>query len=295
MFDFWLHILIIACIYGMLALSLNLQMGFGSLLNFGHIALFGCGSYGAALAFTQQWGLLTGLLLGIAFAVLLALFFSRLGKNLGTDYWAIATLSIAEIMRIVLTNEVRWTGGAQGISGLTPLFSNLAYPTSQYARLALMAVLLAATLAFCQLLIRSRLGLALKLMREEPNLASALGYDLETLRRTIMVTGGVIAGIAGFLYAHYFSFVGPDQLLSTETFFIWGMVIIGGLANNYGVIVGAFILQIVMANVPFFRALDLPTDFVSAARPFLIGAGILVFLLWRPNGLLSERVAGKNV
>ncbi|AEQ50166.1 branched-chain amino acid ABC transporter permease [Pelagibacterium halotolerans] len=296
MFDFWIHILIIACIYGMLALSLNLQIGFGGLLNFGQIALFGCGMYGAALAFSLQWVPLAGLGIAVAVAGVLALFLARLGRNLGADYWAIATLSIAEIMRIIVTNEVQWTGGAQGVSGLSPLFGDLARPMGQYARLALMAGLVLAILAFCQILTKSRLGLALKVMREEPNLASSLGYDLNALRRTVMVTGGVIAAIAGFFYAHYFSFVGPDQLVSAETFFIWGMVIIGGLANNYGVIAGAFLLQIIMANVPFFKdAFDLPTDFVSAARPFLIGAGILVFLIWRPNGIFAERVGGKRV
>src|SRR4051812_34533857 len=97
--DFVLHVLTIACLYGMLALSLNLQAGYGGLINFGQIALFGCGTYGAGLAFLHGFSWPAGLLLGIVLAAGLGAAFAKMGRNLGTDYWAIATLSLAEIFR----------------------------------------------------------------------------------------------------------------------------------------------------------------------------------------------------
>ncbi|NVP58222.1 ABC transporter permease subunit [Mycoplana rhizolycopersici] len=294
MFDFFIHVASIACLYGVLALSLNLQAGFTGLVNFGLIALFGCGTYGAALASGMGWHPLLGLPAGIAMAALLGLFYARLGRKLSSDYWGIATLSIAEIIRISITNEQALTGGAQGISGLPLLFAGLK-PYDGMARLALYVVVLALVWLFCQRLVKSAFGLSMKLMREEPQLARSLGYDLDRIRRVVMLVSSAIAAFAGFLYAHYLTFVGPDQLVSPETFLIWSMVIIGGVANNRGVIAGAFLMQFAMAYVPFIKdALELPTDFVAAARLIIVGGGLLAFLLWRPKGLFPEKVGGSN-
>lgn len=294
MFDFFIHVASIACLYGVLALSLNLQAGFTGLVNFGLIALFGCGTYGAALASGMGWHPLLGLPAGIAMAALLGLFYARLGRKLSSDYWGIATLSIAEIIRISITNEQALTGGAQGISGLPLLFAGLK-PYDGMARLALYVVVLALVWLFCQRLVKSAFGLSMKLMREEPQLARSLGYDLDRIRRVVMLVSSAIAAFAGFLYAHYLTFVGPDQLVSPETFLIWSMVIIGGIANNRGVIAGAFLMQFAMAYVPFIKdALELPTDFVAAARLIIVGGGLLAFLLWRPKGLFPEKVGGSN-
>nr|WP_255607417.1 branched-chain amino acid ABC transporter permease [Ancylobacter sp. Lp-2] len=288
-----IHVASIACIYGMLALSLNLQMGFTGLVNFGLIALFGCGIYGAALAHVMGWPLIAGLAAALVMAGLLGLFFARLGRRLSSDYWGIATLSIAEVIRITVMNE-SWTGGAQGISGLTLLFGDLR-PWDGLARLGLFALALFATYLLCEKLVRSRFGLAMKLMREEPQLARALGHDINGIRARVMLISAAIAAVAGVLYAHYLTFVGPDQLVSADTFLIWSMVIVGGIANNRGVVVGAVLMQFAMAFVPFAKdLLGLPTDFVAAARLILVGGGILLFLLLKPQGLLPERVgAGK--
>lgn len=294
MFEFFVHVASIACLYGILALSLNLQAGFTGLVNFGLIILFGCGTYGAALAYGMGWHPALGLPAGMVMAALIGLFYARLGRKLTSDYWGIATLSIAEICRIVITNEQGLTGGAQGISGLPLLFAELR-PYDNVARLALYAVLLVLAYLFCRAVMRSAFGLSMKLMREEPQLARSLGYDLDAVRRRVMVVSAVMAAIAGFLYAHYLTFVGPDQLVSSETFLIWSMVIIGGIANNKGVIIGAFLMQFAMAYVPFVKdALALPTDFVAAARLIIVGAGLLAFLLWRPQGLMPERIGDKN-
>ena len=295
MFEFFIHVCAVACLYGILALSLNLQIGFSGLVNFGQIVLFGCGAYGAAFAHMLGFHPAFGLVGALALVVLMSLFLARLGRNLTSDYWGIATLSIAEIVRIVLTNEQSWSGGAQGISGLPRLFGGLPSPSDQLARLAVFAVLLVIAWLVSRRITASRFGLGIKLMREEPNLALSLGYDLAANRRIVMMAGGVMAATAGFLFAHYLTFVGPDQLVSSETFLIWSMVIIGGLGNNLGVVAGAFILQFAMAYVPFLKDIfHLPSDFVAAARLTIVGGGLLVFLLWRPAGLFPERVGGRR-
>lgn len=295
MFEFLIHVAIMACLYGLLSLSLNLQVGFAGLVNFGQVILFGCGTYGAAIAFSHQLGPVAGIALGIVFAVVVAAAFARLGRNLGADYWGIATLAVAEVLRILANNEAWLTGGAQGVGGIPLLFGDMPRPLGPLMTLGLCILLLLAAWWLCQRLTTSRYGLALKLMREEPQLATSLGYDLAALKTQTLMVAAVLAAASGFVFAHYITFVGPDQLVSSETFLIWAMVIIGGSGNHLGAIVGAILMQFLFAFVPFVKdALGLPSEYVAAMRLTLVGGGLLAFLMWRTQGLIPERIGGKQ-
>ncbi|WP_378941558.1 branched-chain amino acid ABC transporter permease [Mesorhizobium sp. ANAO-SY3R2] len=295
MFEFLIHVAIMACLYGLLSLSLDLQVGFAGLVNFGQVILFGCGTYGAAIAFSHQLGPVAGIALGIVFAVVVAAAFARLGRNLGADYWGIATLAVAEVLRILANNEAWLTGGAQGVSGIPLLFGDMPRPMGPLMTLGLCVLLLLAAWWLCQRLTTSRYGLALKLMREEPQLAASLGYDLAALKTQTLMVAAVLAAASGFVFAHYVTFVGPDQLVSSETFLIWAMVIIGGSGNHLGAIVGAILMQFLFAFVPFVKdALGLPSEYVAAMRLTLVGGGLLAFLMGRTQGLIPERIGGKQ-
>lgn len=294
MFDFLIHVISIAFIYGILALSLNLQAGYMGLMNFGLVAIFGCGIYGAGLAHRFELPPILGVPLGLVLALALALFLSRLGWRLSSDYWGIATLSVAEIVRIFATNLEGLTGGAQGISGLPMLFAELR-PWDGMARLLLFAGVLAISWWLCERLARSNFGIGMKLIREEPQLATSLGYDIDRIRLVVMVISSMLAAIAGVMYAHYLSFVGPELLVAPETFLIWSMVIVGGMANNRGVVLGAIVMQLMMAYIPFVKDyFDFPSDFVAAARLILTGGVILAFLLLRPQGILPELIGERD-
>lgn len=295
MFEFLVHVAIMACLYGLLALSLNLQVGFGGLVNFGQVILFGCGTYGASIAFSNQLGPVAGIALGVIFALVVAVAFARLGRNLGADYWGIATLAVAEVLRILANNEAWLTGGAQGVGGIPLIFGDMPRPLGPLMTLGLCIVLLFVAWWLCNRLTTSRYGLALKLMREEPQLAASLGYDLSALKTQTLMVAAVMAAASGFVFAHYITFVGPDQLVSSETFLIWAMVIIGGSGNHLGAIVGAILMQFLFAFVPFVKdALGLPSEYVAAMRLTLVGGGLLAFLMWRTQGLIPERVGEKR-
>lgn len=295
MSDFIIHVTIMAGLYALLSLSLNLQAGLGGLMNFGQIALFGCGAYGAALAFHHDAGMLAGLATGGVAAALVAWIFASVGRNLQADYWGIVTLALAEVIRIIATNEDWLTGGAQGISGIPPLYASLDNSNRQLAILATIVGLVALTWAFSRRLTGGRYGLGLKIMREEPQLAAALGYDTIALKRQCMIISGLIAALAGFVFAHYVSFVGPDQIVSSETFLIWAMIVIGGMGNHTGAILGAVLLQFTFAFIPFVKDLTgMPTEFVAATRLFLTGGGLIAFIVWRQSGLLPERIGGTH-
>lgn len=295
MSDFIIHVTIMSGLYALLALSLNLQAGLGGLMNLGQIALFACGTYGAAIAFHFDFGAVSGFVLAILAAAFLGWAFASVGRNLQADYWGIVTLALAEVIRIIATNEDWLTGGAQGIGGIPPLYAGLDGQTRQLVILATVLLLVLAAGLFCRHLIGGRYGLSIKIMREEPQLAASLGYDTIVLKRQLMAVSSVLAAVSGFLFAHYVSFVGPEQIDSSETFLIWAMIVLGGLGNNAGAIVGAFLLQFTFAFIPFVKDwIGLPSEYVAAGRLLLTGGGLIAFILFRQSGIVPERVGGRH-
>lgn len=291
MFDFLVSSLTVAGIYGLMALGLNLQAGYAGLLNFGHIAFAGLGAYATGIAIQAGYSPLLGAALGVALACTLGCCVARLGKQLGSDYWGIATLAIAEILRTVATNEGWLTGGAQGISAIPSLFDAWARPWSALGSLGLVLVALAAAALACSRVGNGRFGRALRLMREEPQLAACMGYDLKSLKTRAILAGAALTALAGSLYAHYMSFVGPDYMLASETFLLWTMLMIGGLGNTAGVLVGVLLVQAAYAAVPFAKDyFQLDSDVSGALRLGLIGLILLACLLWRSEGLVREKL-----
>lgn len=291
MFDFLLSTVTVAGIYALMALGLNLQAGYSGLLNFGHIAFAGIGAYATGIAINAGWSGFSGAAIGMLVAMALGWCIARLGRNLASDYWGIATLAVAEILRMVATNEVWLTEGAQGISGIHSLFDGLPRPWNSIAFLALVLAAVALFAWACRRVGNGRFGRALRLMREEPQLAACMGYNLRSLKTRAIMAGGAVAALAGSLYAHYMSFVGPDYMLAAETFWLWTMLMIGGLGNTAGVLVGVVVVQAAYSLVPFAKdALGFSSDLSGALRLGLIGAILLGSLLWRSQGLVPEKV-----
>lgn len=291
MSDFLIHVATVSAIYAVIAVALNVQAGYAGLLNLGHIAFVGVGAYATGLAAAAGLPVVAGVLLGCAVAALMGFAMSRLGRNLGADYWGIATLAIAEILRTIALNEDWLTGGAQGLSGIPGLFGDWVRP---WDRIAFLALVVAVTLVAAGLSVRlaaSRFGRGLRLMREEPALATSLGYDLGYLKSRAAMTSAAIASVGGSLLALYIGYVGHDYMLAAETFLIWTMLMIGGRGNVGGVLLGAVLVQAVYAAVPFSKDwLGIGSDVAGAVRLGLIGLVLLACLLWRTEGLLPERV-----
>ncbi len=289
MFDFLLHAVTVTAIYALIAVSLNIQAGYAGLLNLGHIAFVGVGAYAVGIAHQMQWNPAVGWMLGLTVAAILGFFVSRLGRNLGADYWGIATLAVAEIVRTIALNEDWLTGGAQGISGISPMWSSMSSSASRWAFLATVVVTLLAAAALTSRLGAGRFGRSLRLMREEPSLATSMGYDLVGLKSRATVASAMMAAVAGAFLGHYVSYVGPDFMLASETFMIWTMVMIGGLGNVAGVVAGALLVQGIYISVPFARDfLGIGSDVAGAVRLGVIGCLLLACLLWRKDGLLPE-------
>ncbi|VVT49277.1 Branched-chain amino acid transport system permease protein LivM (TC 3.A.1.4.1) [Kosakonia radicincitans] len=291
MSEFLLHILCLAGIYAIVALALNLQAGYAGLLNFGHIVFVGTGAY--AIGLGSNFGLPLWLVIptGLLCAIVISALMTLLGRQLTADYWGIATLALAEIIRIAVVNEDHLTGGAQGIGGLSAPWStgDTITDTRIFAVIILLSVIIA-TLASLRIG-ASRFGRALRLMREQPQLAICMGYALPWLKCRALMSSAVMCCLAGMLLAWYTDYVSPDYLLSSETFLIWSMVMIGGIGNVRGVLLGVLLVEGLYNFIPFSKDyFHISSDLTGALRLGLVGLALLLCLLTRPGGLLPEKL-----
>lgn len=289
--DFIVHVAIISSLYAIAALSLNLQAGVTGMLNFGQVAFFGMGAYATGIAAQRGYGPLVGLLAGMVVASLAGAALGRLGRTLATEYWAISTLALAELFRLIILNESWLANGPHGISSVPQLWDNLDRQPRLWATLAVALAVLTLGWLVSHRLTETQFGRVARLIREQPLLAMSLGHDVVSVKTRMMATSAALAAVGGSLFTHYQSYIGPEQLLPIETFLIWGMVVIGGMGNHVGVVIGAFVVNATYVGSRFLRdALAIPPENAASLRVLLIGAALLGFLLFRTRGLVPERV-----
>jgi branched-chain amino acid transport system permease protein len=290
-FDFLVHILIIATIYGVVSVSLNLQAGVAGLMNFGQIAFFGIGGYAAAILAQAGWSPPAGILLGALVAIAAGALVGRLGRNLEAEYWAIATLGLAEILRIIATNEGWLTGGAEGIGGDIGLFRGLKGSSHGLAMLGAAAATLMIVYLMAEYLTRSQFGRVLRLLREQPDLPVSFGYDIVWFKIRAMMIGAPIAALGGALSTYYIAYISPGDLVSFGTFIVWTIIIIGGIGNHRGAVLGAFVVQFIYTGALFLKdMIGIPSELAGALRMLIIGCLLLAFLMVRSGGLLPEKL-----
>ena len=293
-------------IYAVMALGLNVQWGYGGLFNAGVAGFFAIGAYASAiltvvpaagaanpLAYTPGLPVPIGLGAAMFASGLVAWVIGRICLRLESDYLAIATIGIAEILRLVVKNLQSVTGGAYGIPSLPRPFEGLGTPWSQILFCALVLLTIFIVYTMMERLGGSPWGRVMRAIRDNPNAAAAVGKDVTAFRLQAFVLGAMVTGLGGALMAHFFKYIGPEatEPLAT-TFIVWLMVIAGGSGNNRGAILGAFLIWAIW-SVTEFATLQLPPEWASRAaymRVFLIGLLLQVVLQRFPNGLLPERI-----
>jgi branched-chain amino acid transport system permease protein len=289
--DFLLYVVTVAAIYSLFSLSLNLQAGVTGLLNFGHVAFFGIGAYSSGIVALNGGGWVLGIVVGIVVSSLLGVAIGRLGRTLAADYWAIVTLAVAECLRLIITNESALTGGPQGISGIAGPFSALSGVGAALTWLVLCAALAAAAYLVSETLTRMQFGRVLRLLREEPMLAASLGHDVTRQKMRVLAVAAPIAAVGGSVYTLYISYIGPNQMLPIETFLVFTMLIIGGIGNNRGAVLGALLIQVIYAGSRFLKDIfPIPDQSASSVRLLIVGLVLTAFLMTRPQGLLAEKL-----
>jgi len=280
------HLLILIGIYAMLAMSLNLSLGFTGLFNIGHAAFFGIGAYASSLLMLSLHlpfgvSLLLGGLIAASAGVLLGMTILKLRG----DYLAIATLGFGVIFEGLMRIS-DFTGGPRGLVGIpTPsLFGfSLDSPELYIWFVSLIAV---SSYLLMRRLVRSPFGRALESIRDDEVAASTLGINTAAYKTLALGISAFFAGIAGSLYAHYLTVIDPGRFTIGESFLIISMVVIGGVASLEGAAMGALLLLILPEVL---RLLPLSSVGMAALRQIFYALLILVILMERPQGIWGKR------
>jgi len=290
--NFIIYLLTMMGIYSLLAMSLNFQVGITGLINFGQVAFFCIGSYTSALLVVKAGApIFVGFLGAMTLSGIMGYVMSIPTKSLKTDYWAIATLASGEIIRLIALNEDWLTDGPFGVMDIPQILKGViskdAYPI--FYLLFVVACILVAYFIL-NLLTQSPFGRNLKAIRDEEELCLSLGKDIQNLKLKAMVVAGVVAGLAGALFTFYIAYISPENFRPIETFLMWAMIIVGGRGNHLGAIVGAVVIQLFNVSTRFMaNYVPLSTESMGSLRMFIIGLLIILFLLYRPEGLIKEK------
>lgn len=279
--DYYIDIAILAGIYIILALGLNVVVGFTGLLNLGFAAFYAIGAYSNALLTTKLglgfWGALP---LTVFFAVVSGLLLAFPALRLKGDYLAIVTLGFGEIIRLVLNNWDSVTRGPNGISNI-PVPSIFGFELKgllYYYYLVFGFVLL--TVFIVRRVYRSRIGRAWLAIREDETAAEAMGINAKKYKVLAFSFGAFWAGLAGALFASKMQFVSPESFTFMESVFIVCMVILGGLGSIPGVIMGSLILVVLPEVLREFQLY----------RMLALGIGIVLMMVFRPRGLIRSKL-----
>jgi len=317
---YFLFLVGLAGMYALLSFGLNAQWGFTGLINFSVAAFFGVGAYGSALMTADSspiaGGLnpLVGLVVGLGVALVLAVLIGIPTLRLRADYLAIASLGLAEVVRLVVLNE-RWlTNGSAGVRGIPSFFVGWpvlsSFPETMpgvrielipgspilletpFWRASLNVLLVlgfaGVTYAVLRRAHRSPWGRVLRTIRSDEDLARALGKDTYGFKMQSFILGSLIMALAGVFYTHLNLYVGPGDLDPITTFYVWVAVILGGSGSNRGALFGGIVVVTIREGTRFLNDLAIPVD-PAPMRLLLIGALILAVMRYRPQGILPPQ------
>lgn len=283
---------IIALIYMLLTIGLNLQYGYTGMINFGVVAFFAIGAYASALLTLAGWPLLPAFLVAMAVAGVVAYPIGLLSLRLSDDYLAVVTLGFSEVVRLLIQQEQWLTKGVQGLPGIPRLFGSLG--VGEYADLATLgalAVCNAAAVALMVHLVRSPYGRLIQAIRDDEVAVEAIGKDPRRYKVQVFMLGAGLAGLAGSFYAHFITYLSPDQFLPLVTFYVWIAMIIGGTGRTSGAVAGSLILMVFLEGSRFARDWIPGVSEVQMAsvRLAIVGLALILFTLYRPQGLMGRR------
>jgi len=277
-------------IYALLALGLNVQWGFTGLVNLGHVGFFAMGAYSTALLTVHGAPFALGLAAAIVMSACLGAFVAMTTLRLKEDFLTIVTLGFSEIFRLFLINEDWLTRGANGITGIPRPWRSFFSQGYELFYLCLISAVVLIVYLILERIRRSPYGRVLRAIREDDEIASVAGKNVFRFKVQAFTLGAAIAGLAGFLYAHYITYVSPDTFVPALTIYVWVALIAGGSGNNRGAILGAFVLMGFLEGARFVKDfIPFLTDVrLAAAREIIVGLALILLMFYKQEGLLPE-------
>ena len=302
LFAYAAFFLVTALSYGIICLGLNVQWGQTGLFNVGVAGFVAIGAYTSALLTTPDMagrfgGFGLPIWLGWIAAMLVsgvaAALIGAITLRLRADYLAITTFGIAIAIQLVALNAETITGGPFGIGFIPRAFGGLEDRPIVFnlANLALVAIVTALLYYGLERLVRSPWGRVLRAIREDEMAAASLGKNANFFRIQAFALGSAIMGLAGAVQAHFIGFIAPENYVSTMTFQVWAMLIIGGSGNNRGALLGAVLVWALWSVTGAVLAAFVPGEYqarAAALQIVLIGVALAALLVLRPRGILGE-------
>jgi len=295
---YWLTVIILAMIYVLLGMGLNIVVGLAGLLDLGYVAFYAVGAYSLAMG-SLYYNLGFWTMLPLA-AVTAAMFGACLGfpvLRMHGDYLAIVTLGFGEIIRLILNNMLDITGGPNGASAPSPTLFGLEFtrrakqggvPFHEYFNIAynpsykyifiylLLFIAVCLVIWFVTRLKQMPMGRAWEALREDEIACRSLGINHVTVKLSAFMMGAMIGGIAGVFFATYQGFINPSSFTFFESALILAIVVLGGLGSTVGVILAALVLTILP---------EVLRDFAEY-RVLLFGIAMVLMMVWKPRGLI---------
>lgn len=280
------HILVMINIYVILALSLNLVVGYAGLISMCHAAFYGVGAYTTTLLMTRS-GL--GFLPSLAFAVFITAFLSLViatpSLRLKGDYFVLTTLGFQIIVFVILYNWIPLTRGPFGIPGI-PVPQVLGVQINSVFRYFLFSAAFALACGLILWFIKeSPFGRVLKAIREDEIAAAALGKNVPRLKTVAFSFAAALAAVPGALFAGYMRYIDPTSFTLTESIFIISIVIIGGAGSFVGPVIGA-VFMVVLPEI--LRFLHVPDAIAANVRQIIYGLLLVLLMRFRPQGIKGE-------
>jgi branched-chain amino acid transport system permease protein len=284
--EYLIHIAILISIYGVLALSLNLVVGYTGLLSVTQAAFYGIGAYSTAILLTRyDINFFLTVLLGVLISGVISFLIGFVLSKFKDDFFALGSFGFNVIVWSVFLNWQSLTRGPLGIPGIDrpsifgfSLTDNLTFLI--FSGLVLLLIYL-----LSKYITESSFGRVLKAIREDEKVLQVFGYKTIWYKLSIFVIGAIFASVAGSLFATYITFIDPSTFTLNESIFILSIIILGGLSNNKGALLGAVCLIILPE---LLRFIGFPSDIAAQMRQLTYGVMLVVLMLYRPQGLWGE-------
>jgi branched-chain amino acid transport system permease protein len=284
-------ILTLVGIVAILGLALNLQWGLCGMVNFGMAGFFALGAYTAAILALAGTGTLAATLAAAVVCAAACGVVAVISLRLSEEYLAILTLGFGEVIRLFVLNEEWLTHGSLGLPGIPrPLWGVVSEKSYETLFLGLLVAVVLGLFAALEILLHSPFGRAIRAVREDDIVATTLGKNVVMLRVKAFALGGAIIGVAGAFHAYYLTYIDPSQFSATITAYVFMAVIAGGRGSNRGLLLGAATIMVFIEGTRFLKDLFnvLDATQLAAIRLILIGLGLILFLIYRPQGFLPE-------
>jgi branched-chain amino acid transport system permease protein len=303
---------VLAIIYALAAIGLNVHFGYTGLLNFGQAGFLAVAAYGVAVTIVVlELPLFVGVVIGLVAAVVLALLLGLPTLRLRADYLAIVTIAAAEIIRLLVRSVTlrEIFGGSDGINDFadeffsySPYSAGLAFGPLKFSQSDLWVVtvgwvLVALSCLLVWLLMRSPWGRVIKAIREDEDAVRSLGKNVYFYKMQALIIGGVLGALGGFIFAVGFQSVQPDSYSTELTFFAYAVLILGGAGRVLGPVLGSVVFWFLLVfidgtlaqlvqngTITFIR-----TDQVGAVRYWILGASLMLLMIYRPQGIIGDK------